>query len=353
MRRLREIDYGILTSSILLSVLGLVGIWGSKGGNSPYFVKQILWITLSLIVFFLLVIIDYDKLINLSPWLYGGLILSLIPLLRGGGVSSWFKIGGVWFQPSELGKIILPLFLTKIMTKKAPSPLSFPWLVKISAIAGVPIILISFQPDLGTAFIYLSFILSAIIVFGMKKVHVKAALALSILIFIFSWFFLLKGYQKDRIISFLNPSEDTRGRSFQIYQSKVSIGSGKFFGKGLKEISQAKLKFLPAAHTDFIFSVIAESFGFLGVIVVFLLYAVLFLRIFKIGAILDEERAIILLYLTAGWLAFQVVFNLLIAVGLFPVTGFPLPFMSYGGSDLLSSYASLGVVNSILAWRWK
>lgn len=353
MRRIREIDTGIIISAILISIVGLIGIWAARGGPSIYFSRQIIWLIISIIVFFLLALTDYEKLVSWSPWLYGALILLLVVMAKGRGVSSWIRFGSVWFQPSEAGKVIVPLFLTRVLYKKAKFPLSFKDLARALIIVAVPIFLIALQPDLGTAFIYFSFILSAIFIFGMERKYLTIALLAGVSMAVLLWFFMLKDYQKQRIISFLNPSEDPRGSAYQIYQSKISIGSGGLSGKGFKEVSQAKLRFLPAAHTDFIFSVIAESFGFMGVLLLFLLYTIFFLRIFKIGEFLDQEKGLVLLYLISSWIAFQTVFNLLIAVGLFPVTGFPLPLLSYGGSDLVAVYASLGIINSILVWRWK
>ncbi len=353
MRRIREIDAGIIISAILISIVGLVGIWAARGGPSNYFSRQIIWLIISIGIFFLLALTDYEKLVNWSPWLYGGLVLLLAVMARGRGVSSWIRFGSVWFQPSELGKVIVPLFLTKVLYKKASFPLSFRDLMKVAVIVGVPVVLIALQPDLGTAFVYLAFMLSAVFVFGMKRKHLTILLFAGASLAVFLWFYMLKDYQRQRIISFLNPSEDPRGSAYQVYQSKISIGSGRLAGRGFKEVSQAKLRFLPAAHTDFIFSVIAETFGFMGVLLLFLLYTILFLRIFRIGEFLDQEKGLVLLYMISSWIAFQTIFNLLIAVGLFPVTGFPLPLLSYGGSDLIAVYASLGIINSILVWRWK
>ncbi|HHE04429.1 MAG TPA: rod shape-determining protein RodA [candidate division WOR-3 bacterium] len=353
MRRISEIDFGILITAISITGMGLAGIWAARGGFSSYFSRQVLWLFIGIIAFFVFALIDYEKLVSWSAWFYAGLIIILLILARGRGISSWFKFGSVWIQPSELGKLIVPLFLTRILYKKASFPLSLNDLVKIGAVVGLPSVLIAIQPDLGTAFVYSAFIFAPLLIYGIKRTHLNIALLFLAVFTIFMWFFFLKDYQKERITSFLNPSDEPRGSGYQVYQSKISIGSGRLMGKGLKEVSQARLKFLPAAHTDFIFSVIAESFGFLGILVLLFLYLILFTRIYRIGDFLDSEKAFLLLLLTSSWIAFQTVFNLLITLGLFPVTGFPLPFMSYGGSDLITAYSSLGIINSVKAWRWK
>ncbi len=352
MRRLREIDRWMLASALALNAMGLLGIWASKAG--PFLVRgQILRIFLSLAAFFLFSMFNYRKLIKLSPWFYAGLLAVLFPLAFRGGVSSWLKLGVFWFQPSEAGKFIIPLFLVWFFRRRYEFPVSFKNLMISGLIVLLPMGLVALQPDLGTAFVYLSFPLALYMVFGLKKWMRRLIAISAILAAVVGWFYFLEDYQKRRITSFIHPSSDPTGSAYQVYQAKISIGSGGLKGKGLKEMTQAKLRFLPAAHTDFIFAVVGESFGFLGVLVVLLLYSMLFFRIFSAVEYLVEEEAVLLVYLLGGWLAFQTVFNLLIAVGLFPVTGFPLPFLSYGGSNLLASYISLGIINSTLAWRWE
>ncbi len=352
MRRLREIDKGMLLWALSLNLVGFVGIWLSLG-SPHYLMGQAFRLLLALGGFLLFSSINYRKLVNLSPWLYAGLIAVLVPLAFRGGVSSWLRLGTFWFQPSEAGKFIIPLFLVRVVKKRLTFPLSLGNLALTGAVVGVPMVLVAMEPDLGTAFVYLAFPLGLYLVFGMKRRLRNLLVLAGIFLFAAAWFFFLEGYQKKRITSFLNPSEDPRGAAYQVYQSKISIGSGGLFGKGLREMTQAKLRFLPAAHTDFIFSVIAEGFGFLGVAAVLLLYFLLFYRIFSAVEYLAEEEAILLVVLLGSWMAFQTVFNLLIAVGLFPVTGFPLPLLSYGGSNLLATYISLGIINSTLAWRWE
>ncbi len=352
MKRLQEIDKGMLLWALSLSFVGLVGIWLSRGG-SRYLTGQLLRLILALGGFFLFSSINYRKLLRLSSWLYAGLLLVLFPLALSSGVSSWLRLGAFWFQPSEAGKFIVPLFLTKLLRDRMDFPLSFTSLVLSAAAVGLPMALVALEPDLGTAFIYLSFLLTLYLVFGMKRWLRSLLIIAGVVLFAVSWFFLLENYQKKRITSFLHPSEDPKGAAYQVYQSKISIGSGGLAGKGWRKMTQAKLRFLPAAHTDFIFSVIAEGFGFLGVAAVLLLYFLLFYRIFSAVEYLAEEEAVLLVLLLGSWIAFQTVFNLLIAVGLFPVTGFPLPLLSYGGSNLLATYISLGIINSTLAWRWE
>ncbi len=352
MRRLREIDKGMLLWALSLSFVGLAGIWLSRG-SSRYLVGQLLRLILALAGFFIFSSLNYRKLLRLSPWLYAGLLLILFPLALRGGVSSWLKLGAFWFQPSEAGKFIVPLFLVKLLRTRLDFPMGFTRFVISGAAVGLPMALVALQPDLGTAFVYLSFIFALYLIFGIERWLRNLLIIGGIFLFALAWFFFLENYQKKRITSFLHPSEDPRGAAYQVYQSKISIGSGGLAGKGWREMTQAKLKFLPAAHTDFIFSVIAEGFGFLGVTAVLLLYLILFYRIFSAVSYLAEEDAVLLVLLLGSWIAFQTVFNLLIAVGLFPVTGFPLPLLSYGGSNLLATYISLGIINSTLAWRWE
>lgn len=356
MRFITKIDFSIVFISLLLSLSGIFLLKSFLPENRLFLVKrQILWLILSLSAMVVFTLIDYRKLVKISGLLYGGFLFALIFLLIKGakiaGTASWIKLGSFSFQPSEIGKVITALFLARLFSESPNFPLSLRELIKAFVVTGVPIVLILFQPDMGTAFIYISLLLTLFALKGVKKIHFQVLLLIGILLAITGWFFLLKDYQKTRIISFINPSSQPRGAGYQVYQSRIAIGSGGIFGKGYGMATQAKRRFLPAAHTDFIFSVFAEQFGFTGVFFLLLLYLYLFIRMLRISALSYDNRGVMLGCLLTGWMAFQTFMNVIICLGMFPVAGFPLPFLSYGGSSLLSSFICVGIINSILVWR--
>ena len=256
------------------------------------------------------------------------------------GVRSWIRTGLFNIQISELIKIPLALIVAKYMTKI--DSLSWGSLFRLLLIIFPAFLLIAMQPDLGTAFLLFSFLLMVLLLKG-----IRLSVFITILIFgsatlMLSWNFLLKPYQKNRLVSFLNPQQYSQTSGYQVIQSKIAIGAGGLEGQGFMKGSQAQMKFLPARHTDFILSVLGEEFGFIGISVLLFLFFLFFYRQFRLKVSTDES--FYYCYLFTGFIFFQFLINVLMSIGFFPIMGVPLPFMSYGGSSLLTFFAGVAII---------
>lgn len=324
---------------LLFTLIGLALIYSaSHSTNVVYTKKQALWILLALILFFLIIRIKPATMFKIAPAFFMIIITILLMQLIIGhvvaGVKSWIRTGLFNIQISELIKIPLALVLAKFLTKTE----QFSWanLSKLALIVSPPILLIAIQPDFGTAFMLTSMVFMAIFLKGLR-LPVLLILVISLTAgAAVSWQYLLKNYQRDRVISFLNPEKYRQSKGYQVIQSKIALGSGGLSGQGYLKGSQSQMKFLPTRHTDFILSVLGEEFGFLGISTIFILFFVFFYRQFKIKAVSDEEFYFIYLFNAA--ILFQFLINVLMSIGWFPILGVPLPFVSYGGSSLLTFF---------------
>jgi rod shape determining protein RodA len=347
-----------LVLTLLLSIIGILFIYSTthNSSDSHLFIKQILWLILATFILLLISSYDYHKLIRFAPILYFILIVSLALLtLLGsffGGARSWFFLKYLAIQPSELGKIITILFMAKLFSELDRPQLYFKDIIKPAILLGIPVALIAIQPDMGTALTYIPIFLGMLFV-GRLRTRVIVVLVILLVIFVFlTWSFVLKPYQKDRITTFMNPEEYKQGSGYQIYQSKIAIGSGGFWGKGYLKGTQSQLKFVPEQHTDFIFSVLAEETGLVGVTITMGLYLALFLSLFNTTLLARDKAG---LFIAAGFvslLGFHFFINVGMVVGLMPTTGIPLPLISYGGSSLLSTYIGIGILINIRSKRF-
>lgn len=386
----------IITTSLLL-LIGLIQLFSSihsaEDNDIGIFYRQLVWIGLGILAGFIGFLINPDRLIGYSRYIYlctTILLISVLVLKRfNPATSRWLSVGPVNFQPSELAKISLVFYLSYLFTKRKPETLLD--IIYPIAITLIPTILIVLQPDLGTA-IVLPAIFFLMLIFASPPLYLVIGLIgvvtslifgilglkpmliyLGILLIIFLvlktpkrsflvlagvniticlsgplvWNNLLKGYQKARILSFLNPTADPLGAGYNIIQSQIAVGSGKLLGKGFLNGSQTHLRFLPVQHTDFIFSVLAEEWGFIGGILTVVLFTILLIRIFQI-AIRSHNKSLSLL--TSGifsLLFIHILINIGMSIGLMPVTGLPLPLFSYGGSFMIVVLFSLGLVLGI------
>ena len=335
-------------SFALLLVISTMGIFliysASHTGSTPYALKQTVWLIMAIIVFFLAMLIKTNTLFKLAPFIYAAILFILLLQLFFGhftaGVKSWIRTGLFNIQISELIKIPLALIVAKYMTKI--DSLSWGSLFRLLLIIFPAFLLIAMQPDLGTAFLLFSFLLMVLLLKG-----IRLSVFITILIFvsatlILSWNFLLKPYQKNRLVSFLNPQQYSQTSGYQVIQSKIAIGAGGLEGQGFMKGSQAQMKFLPARHTDFILSVLGEEFGFIGISVLLFLFFLFFYRQFRLKVSTDES--FYYCYLFTGFIFFQFLINVLMSIGFFPIMGVPLPFMSYGGSSLLTFFAGVAII---------
>ncbi len=350
-------NYQLFFIPFLISLIGILTLYSIHKTNGSFFYeKQLFFLFFATICFLFFSVINLEKLLNLSTPFYSIIIISLIYLIFFGekvsGAKSWLKIGGFGIQPSEIGKIFVILMIVKIFRKHFEGPIDFMDFIKISVIVGIPVFLIFLQPDFGTVLTYGFIILTFLIIFGLKKNLAILFIFLAIILSVVSWNYVLKDYHKKRIINFLHPEQDPLGYGYHTLQSKITIGSGGFKGKGYLKGTQKKLGFLPAQHTDFILSVFAEEFGFVGVTFVLWLFLYLFYIIYKIGVTSETIENIMLSGLVLGTLFFHFLINVLVCIGKFPVAGITFPLFSYGGSSIITIFSLLGLVENVYLSRF-
>jgi rod shape determining protein RodA len=324
---------------ISLVISGIIVIYSaSRGMGHPYWSKQLLWLGISSIAFIIFFRVKTDVAFRFCFLFYVILIAGLcLQSIAGGivaGTKSWVKTGLFSIQISEFIKIPLALYLARTLAK-IPD-IHWREFFKLAAIIGSPFILIAIQPDLGTAFMLVSFFIVAVLLKKMKVFLVVFILIAGVACAYIAWNYVMKPYQRDRITSYLNPEKYRKSSGYQIIQSKIAIGSGGIVGKGYLNGTQSQFKFLPTRHTDFIVSVLGEEFGFMGISFLFLLFFLLFYRQYNLKVQSDEEFYYV--YLFNSIILFQFLINILMTIGLFPILGVPLPFVSYGGSSLLAFF---------------
>ena len=352
-----KIDTPLLLLIVIISALGLLVLYSSSGGSLSPVYKQLTHLALATGVMLVVAQIPPLYLKRSAPILMVIGIFLLIMVLffgsSGGGAQRWLNLGLVKFQPSEMMKVIVPIAIASILSERTMPPRAIPTLISLGAIASV-VLLIAKQPDLGTSLligasgVYVLFF-SGVSIKLLKNPWLNFGLLLSLAssgLYIV-WNFLLINYQKKRILTLLDPESDPLGSGYHILQSKIAIGSGGFTGKGLQQGSQSQLDFLPEDSTDFIFSVLAEEMGFLGVLLLLLLYGLIIYRCFSLS-LRCEDNFSKLLGASLSLIFFTYVFvNIAMVSGLLPVVGVPLPLVSYGGSSLMTLMASFGIIMSI------
>ncbi len=351
----RGFDYVTLFCAFLLIAIGLVTIFTSAykaglGEVKPYFSRQLMWALLGLAVMSAAILVDYRFMSIFAYLFYSAMLVFLVVLLLKGkeiqGAQRWLRVFGVGLQPSEFVKVAVLFALARYLDEVREKIREPKYLLGAIAIAAVPTTLILLQPDLGTALVLVVLLGGMLFIANAEPRHLAALGACGIAMVPVFWGFL-KEYQKLRLLSFVNPNLDPLGSSYQVIQSKIAIGAGGFTGKGWLAGTQSQLNFLPEQHTDFIFSVFAEQWGFLGSCVVIGLYVVLLFQAIKIAASARDFLGSMLAVGVVLIIYFQVLVNLLMTVGFMPVTGIPLPLMSYGGSNLLAMMACIGLLLGI------
>ncbi len=353
---LRKLDWSLIIAVLLLSGVGLLTIYGIGSDDSLVFLKkQALFLGLGFLFMMSLSFFDYRIFKNNSFILVIIYLISLLFLVfvlfsqEIRGASSWLRLGPLNFEPIEFIKIIIILLLAKYFSSRHIEMYRIRHLIISGIYISLPIFIILLQPDIGSVLVLISIWLGVIIIAGIKTRHLIILSLLLIFLLIGSWFCLLKDYQKERILTFLNPEEDPYGRGYHISQSLIAVGSGGLFGQGLVDNSQAGLKFLPDQHTDFIFATLAEQRGLIGISFLIALFAFLFWKIIKIAlSSLNNFSRLFAIGLVI-MLFSQVIINIGMNMAILPITGLTLPFVSYGGSSLVSIFLGLGVLQSIKA----
>lgn len=354
---LKNIDWILIGLLLLNSMIGVAFIYSSSHylpGN--YFLKQIIWIILGSAALFLFLSIDYKILVAISFYFYIITIGLLVVVLLFGklvaGAKSWIQFPFFQVQPSEIAKIALILILAYFFSKYRKDYISWGKGLLSAALTAIPVFLVALQPDLGTALSYIPIFLLALILAGLNKKAFVYILIVILTLGIAVWNFGLKDYQKKRITTLVFPGQDPLGSGYHILQSKIAIGSGGFLGKGFRKGTQSQLRFLPARHTDFIFSVIGEEFGFMGILLALLCYFFFLLRLFQSISLSRDRAGVYIIFLVAMMISFQFFINVMMVIGLFPIAGIPLPLLSYGGSSLLTNYLAVSLVLNVKMRRF-
>lgn len=354
----RELDWFLLACAVLLAALGVAEIYSTTLG-SPRFagmhLRQLLWMGLGLAMMFILARIDYHTWLDQAVWLYLAAIASLIAVLFVGkelfGARRWLEIGGINFQVSEAVKFVIIIALARYLSEVRAERLSLSDLTKVGLLVGVPMVLIAAQPDLGTALTLVPIVATGVFLTGLRLKH-AVVLAVAALLLLPAGWYLLQPYQRERLVTFLNPGQNPRGPGYQVLQSKIAVGSGGFWGKGMGKGSQNQLGFIPVRHAEFVMAAYAEEQGFAGVLLVLLLYLALLLRLVHNAETAPDRAGTFLVVGVASLLLFHLLVNVGMVVGLMPVTGIPLPLMSYGGSATVSTWMALGLVMSVRMRRF-
>ncbi len=361
-RLIEDFDWVLVLTVTIISIMGFVAIYSasySYGTKTPYFGKQVLWFFLGLGLMTTISMIDYRTLLRFAPLFHFIFIILLVMVLFFGSgpsvsrVSRWLRVGPVFFQPSEFMKISLVLYLAHYFRdSRRIGDLGFKELIWPAIVTLIPCILIIKQPDLGTAGILIIIFTLVIFLVGVRFKALLTTAVLALVSIPFAWVFLLKPYQRNRIVTLINPEMDPMGKGYQIIQSKIAIGSGHIWGKGYMLGTQARLNFLPARHTDFIFSVYSEEWGFIGAIALVCLYLFLILWCLRsIGNFKHRSGTVLTLGVVSIMMS-QIVINISMTLGIMPIVGMPLPFFSYGGSAMISQMVGIGLILNVRMRRF-
>jgi rod shape determining protein RodA len=349
-------NYDWLTTIVvfILMAIGLSSIYSvdlSRGEELIYFPTQITALIIGAVVFLIAGALHISFYRSISKSIYFAAVLLLIAVLFFGetvrGTTGWFRVFGFSFQPVEFAKIALVLFLGWWISIYGRRFDRWQFVFTSGCLTFFMVVFVLIQPDLGSSLLLCGIWFLLLFLTGTKKRFIFGLVALAIFASIFSWFFLFKDYQKERLVTFVDPAADPFGSGYNVTQSIIAIGSGQIMGRGLGFGSQSQLHFLPEAQTDFIFAVIAEELGFIGTFVVLLLYLVLLLRMIHIASNSNSDFGSYVVLGVVSLFFLQILFNFGGATGLLPVTGVTLPFLSYGGSSLIINFTLLGIVQSI------
>jgi rod shape determining protein RodA len=370
LKRWRDLDFLMLAAAGMLLFYGLVLIHSATCAwpcdylfpPTSWAIKQGAFALLGLVVLAVLTFFDYRALRAVAYHLYGGgLILLAVVLLIGRGQAEygarrWISLGLFDVQPSEIAKVLTVLAIARFLADAKEGPLSLRRVLGSAALVFPPVFLIYLQPDLGTSLSYLAVWFVLLLVAKVRLSHLGLMGLLGILSLPLGWL-ALRDYMRQRLITFfsilVNPEADPFGEGYNILQARISIGSGGLFGRGLTEGTQTQLDYLRVKHSDFIFSVLAEEVGFIGALVLLILFTVLLFRMLRVADRSADRFGRLLAFGFAGMLYYQVFVNLGANLTLLPVTGMPLPFVSYGGSALITYLAALGILQSVLYRRAK
>ncbi len=356
-RGLDNFDWRFLATVGAILLIGILSLYsitsGQSGSGLPLYGKQMIWILMGSGAFLAMLLTDYHKIARVAYVLYGIVLLLLIVVLIVGktshGAQRWIPLGPFAFQPSEFAKLVLILVLARYFAS-APREGWLPRVVIPGLIMAPGLILILQQPDLGSALSFLAIFMGVLLLVGVRSKALDLILLFSLMLFPFVWEIMwgaLHDYQRERIVAFVDPSYDTGGKGYHALQSRIAIGSGELLGKGLYGGTQSQLDFLPEGHTDFIFAVFAEEWGFVGVLLLLGLLGGLMILAMEIAVRAKDLLGTLLASGIIAMLSFSVIVNIGMTVGIFPIVGIPLPMMSYGGSATITTMAALGLLLNV------
>jgi rod shape determining protein RodA len=356
-RLLFNMDWVLLGAALALCAIGVATIHSAtySGHNAGLYLRQLYFVLIGIVVLAVSLVADYRRLADRSPLLYLLALILLVAVFFGPTIANtkrWFRLGPVLVQPSEFVKLVAALFVAKVFSESKKDSLGLFDIALPGLAVGILAVLIAAEPDLGTAACLVPLFLAVAFLAGLR---LKAILGLTIVAAMLgaaAWMFALQDYQKDRVYIFIGAKKDPKGKGYQSDQSKIAVGSGGLTGRGYKQGTQAQLGYLPARHTDFIFSVLAEEIGFVGVVVVLGLYLLVLWRGLETAHLARDRVGAFLVVGIMGALSFQVIYNVAMVAGLVPVKGLPLPFMTYGGSSVLSSLLAIGLVLNVRMRRF-
>jgi rod shape determining protein RodA len=356
LRLIRHLDYVLVFAVLCLCILGLLVIYstthmGLMGEGSLFFTeRQFIYIAAGLLLCILVTLIDYHEIEKIAIPVYILAIIVLVYVILFGRVTGgsrrWIEIAGFDFQPAEFAKIALIFFMADFLSRQKDKLTYSLYFALPFIFTGVLVMLIFWQPDLGTSLVFLAILLSMIFVAGIQWQHILIMIVITLASLPAVWSFL-KEYQRNRLILFLNPNLDPLGAGYNVIQSKVAIGSGGLLGQGLFSGIQSQLKFLPAQHTDFVFSVIGEEMGFFGGVLLLSLYIFVLWKGIKIAKEAPDLLGTFLATGVVAFLFFHIFINISMAMGLMPATGLPLPFISSGGTFMITNFIAIGLLLNV------
>ena len=349
LRLLSSVDLGLTLSALLLAAIGLLTVH-SASAEMPvdYLPRQAVWVGIGFVLLLVVVSIDYHILLDLSLVLYvlglAALVLVLFAGVERGGAANWLQVGPFQFQPSEFAKLATGLLVARYLAGLNRRVLDLPQILMSVTIVGIPMVLVAIEPDLGGAAMFTPLIAGMLLVAGIRPRLLITAAVLCLVLGAGIWTFGMQGYQRQRVITFLQPESDPLGAGYQVRQSKIAVGSGELLGKGYLQGTQSQLHYLPARHTDFILAVLAEEWGFLGVLGVLGLYALYITSAARIAMRARDRAGILLVTGLLSVQCFHILYNSAMVVGFVPITGIPIPFLSYGGSFTMVNFLSTGIM---------
>ncbi len=346
------IDWWIVGAVALLLFFSSITL-SSFHGDQGYLIKQSLWGITALLV--MIGISRVDMTVLKKPWVLFGLFfitnsLLILVLFLGktiNGATSWFSFGGVSFQPSDLVKVVLILILAKYLSRRHVEIANIRHIITTGVYFCIPFLLVFLQPDFGSAIIFGCIWMGMVFVSGISKKHLLILFGVGLVAFLFMWFFVFKPFQKHRIMNFIHPLSDIRGSGYNAYQSLIAVGSGGVIGKGVGFGTQSRLNFLPEYETDFIFAAFAEEWGFVGSLLVIICYAVIVWRLLRLATHGTTNFETLYALGLVIYFSSHIIINIGMNIGIMPVTGITLPFMSYGGSHLIAESLAIGILFSL------